>query len=311
MSFDLCVWDKCNNHCRMCTNPDRPWPAFDGSFDYDFESIITRLEKKKAEISGEDVIYLTGGEPTIHPQFRDILKYLHNNFPKQTVRLLSNGRSFSYEKYAAECLALVPGLEIEMSLYGPNAEVHDAVTRAPGSFAQSLAGLKNLLKHRAPGQNIGLRFVLTRASFQSLSEFFALVEKDLMAIDRLLIIFPEYEAQALKNQNNILITYQEMREELDKVKTQILELSKKIELRLYHWSLCQLPPILWPLAWKTWPAAEVTFTAACEKCSVKKYCVGIHKGYLSAVGDKEFASVTGNLEIIESGNEYNPIIPKL
>lgn len=307
MSFDICVWDKCNNRCRMCTNPDRPWPAFDGSFEYDYESLMERLEKKKDEIKNQDVIYLTGGEPTIHPQFREILQYLKNNFPSQIIRLLSNGRSFSYEKYAAECLALVPSFEIEMSLYGPNEKIHDAVTRAPGSFVQSLAGLKNLLRYRQVGQIIGLRFVITRDSYQYLEEFFSLFLRELSAVDRLIIIFPEYEAQAIKNLDNILLTYTEFAAYLFAQAENIKKVQELTELRLYHLPLCQLSKDFWPLTWKTWPESEVQFLPTCENCRVKKYCVGPQRGYLENVGDSEFKALATDFDIVETGDEFRPI----
>ncbi|MDO8261171.1 MAG: radical SAM protein [Candidatus Magasanikbacteria bacterium] len=307
MSFDLCLWGKCNNRCRMCTNPPAPWPAWDGSFEYDYDSIIARLENKKEEIKKSDSIYITGGEPTIHPRFKDILKYLNTNFPKQTKRLLSNGRSFSYEKYAQEILALEPDLEIDMSLYGPNALIHDAVTQAPGSFAQSCQGLKNLLINRSENQVVGLRFVLTRESYKSISEFLELVTKEFRQIDRLIIIFPEYEAKAIDNKSDIMIKYFELKPIVDNLFENILELSKLTEVRLYHFPLCAVDRKFWPLVWKTWPEHEVEFIEACQRCQMRKYCVGPHKGYLQNVGTDEFVPFSEHIEVEESGNVYRPV----
>jgi len=307
MAFDLCLWDKCNNRCRMCTNPPAPWPAWDGSFGYDYDSIIARLEKKSVEIKLSDSIYITGGEPTIHPRFRDILKYLKFNFPKQTKRLLSNGRSFSYEKYAQDILAIDPDLEIDMSLYGPNEKIHDAVTQAPGSFEQSRQGLKNLLRNKSVNQVIGLRFVLTRESYQNILEFLDLVKNDFSQIDRLIIIFPEYEAQAVKNMDDIMIKYREVKPLVNDVREKILTLSKLVETRLYHFPLCVIDRKFWPLVWKTWPENEVEFIEACDQCQMKKFCVGPHKGYLQNVGVDEFLPFLSRVEVEESGNVYRPI----
>ena len=307
MSFDLCLWDKCNNRCRMCTNPPAPWPAWDGSFVYDYDSIIARLDNKKDEIKKSDSIYITGGEPTIHPQFKDILKYLKINFSAQTKRLLSNGRSFSYEKYAQDILAIDDDLEIDMSLYGPSAEIHDAVTQAPGSFEQSRQGLKNLLKNRRANQVIGLRFVLTRESYQNIPEFLELVKNEFSQIERLVIIFPEYEAQAVKNKDNIMIKYSELKPIIDNIFESILDLSKLTEVRLYHFPLCTIDRKFWPLVWKTWPESEVEFVENCQKCQMKKYCVGPHKGYLENVGSDEFVPFVGLIEVEESGNIFKPI----
>lgn len=308
MSFDLCVWDKCNNRCLQCTNPDKPWPAFDGSLAYDYDSLVKRLQTKTEEIKKSDSIYITGGEPTIHPRFLDILNFLKTNFPKQVIKILTNGRAFAYEDYALDVLGTGENLEIDVSLYGSDENIHDAVTQAPGSFAQTVAGIKNLLKHKKKKQIIGLRFVLTHKSYQKVDEFLNLVKKEFSNLDRLIIIFPEYEAQAVKNQGKIMIKYSDVKSEMNSVILSIKNLSRIMEVRLYHFPLCVLDKGLWFFAWKTWPECEVEFLPVCEQCKYKKYCVGPHKGYNKHVGIDEFQAIVEKIEVKESGNKYKPIL---
>src|SRR3989339_1143910 len=183
--MDLCVWDKCNNRCLMCTNPEPPWPAWDGSLKYDYDAITKRLKKDKDRFLADDSIYITGGEPTIHPDFLRILDYLFCNFPKQKIKLLTNGRRFMYDDFAKKVLSLSRNFEIDLSVYGADSAVHDAVTRSRGSFVQTTAGLANILRFKDPAQVLGVRFVITGLSAAHTGDFLRmLVERGLGGLDR-------------------------------------------------------------------------------------------------------------------------------
>jgi radical SAM protein with 4Fe4S-binding SPASM domain len=61
------------------------------------------------------------------------------------VKVLTNATMITDE--IAAHLARAGVLEASISIYGPNAEVHDAVTDLPGSFARTLAGVERLRAH--------------------------------------------------------------------------------------------------------------------------------------------------------------------
>lgn len=302
--MDLCVWDLCNNKCLQCTNPDRPWPAWDNTLGYQYEDVIRRLEAYADRIRAEDSLYLSGGEPTLHPRFLDILKYIQRQFPDQTIKLLTNARRFVYDNFAREVMRVNRNFEIDVSLYGPNAEVHDQVTRAAGSFKQTLAGLENLLKHRLPGHAIGIRIVLTQKSYPFIRETLALLQEKYPQLDRVIVIFWEVEAQAIKNMEEVAYTYQDLFPYLEGVSALA---SGFRELRFYHFPLCGLPSELWPYAWRTLTEAEVAFLEACAHCSYQEYCLGIHKGYLENVETDFFKPIKNEYDIEPSLDKYRPI----
>lgn len=304
-SFDVCLYDKCNNRCLMCTNPEHPWPAWDGSFGYDYNSLIKRLKISKESINDSETIYLTGGEPTLHPKFIELILFLNKNHPKQIIKLLTNGRKFSYLDFAKNLLSISNNLEIELSLYGPNNIIHDKVTRAPGSFLQTISGLSNLLKLRKKGQKINLRFVITKYSYRYIKEVIKLVSKNFQQIDNLIIIFPEYEAQAIKNINSIKVNYDIVSKELVKCFS-LINIYKKV--RLYHFPLCVLSEKFWPYIWRTQPNNEMAFPKNCELCKYKKYCAGIHKGYLENFGYNIFSPIKKKIILKLSDDINHPII---
>lgn len=302
--MDICVWDKCNNRCLMCTNPDRPWPNWDGSFDYSFPAIKKRLEKIHKSISEDDSIYLSGGEPSLHPNFLDILKYLKKEFPAQRVKLLTNGRMMSYEKFTQKVMAINDNFEIDLSIYGGDAATHDKVTRSKGSFIQTLKGLENIITLKQPNQLIGTRFVITNLSYKHIEKFLSMIKNQYAQIDRVILIFWEIEHQAIKNFSDVKIDYQSVTEELNKASNFLTAFN---ELRLYHFPLCVVSSKLWPNIWRTLDKKDVKFLPACNQCQYKKHCLGIPISYLENMGDKKFLPITKKYKIKTSSDKFKPI----
>jgi len=289
----------------MCTNPDWPWPAWDGSFDYDYDSLIKRIEKSKDKIETFDSIYFSGGEPTLHPQFLDVLKYVGDNFPKQRIKLLTNGRKFLYPDFTKDTLRITDNLDIELSIYGPNKKVHQAVTRAPGSFEQTIKGLENLLKYKNKNQLVNVRYIITKLSYQYLEELLKLIKKRFSSVDRVMLIFWEIENQAAKNIKSVKVTYNQVRPEIEKISPLLRGFN---QIRLYHFPLCTLPEKTWPFIWRTLSEDGVVFAKNCQKCQYKKYCLGIPKDYSEIIGIKEFKPIKKDLTIKKINNIYNPIL---
>jgi len=305
--MDICVWDKCNNRCKFCSNPDLPWKS-DGTIKgdvYSYENLIAKLESPKFKELIGDYILMTGGEPTLQPRFLDILQYLSKNFSKQKIGVVTNGRLFSYRSFARKVLA-IRGLHLGISIYGHNARAHDSVTRAKGSFWQTVSGIKNILSLRDSGHQIEIRTVISGVSYKNLGKMIEFVCGQFPSIDRLVLIFPEYEGQAVKNIKETKVTYSQVTPELMKV----LPLFKKFKkIRLYHFPLCVLDPALWPYVWRTLPKEEVVFLPSCKNCSYRKYCLGIHKTYLKYVGEQEFKPIKENIKLIldKKNIKHHPI----
>jgi MoaA/NifB/PqqE/SkfB family radical SAM enzyme len=126
----------CNNRCTFCLDSE----AQDGSM-VPADAVRRRiLEGREA---GATRLILSGGEPTIHPDYLSFVK-AGRLAGYRWVQTISNGRMFSYAKFAQRALAA--GLdEATFSIHGHTPALHDALTGVPGSFDQALAGLKNLL----------------------------------------------------------------------------------------------------------------------------------------------------------------------
>lgn len=95
----------------------------------------------------------------------------HARERRLALRLFTNGLAVT-ERVARQIAALHP-LRVEVSLYGPDAELHEAVTRVRGSFARTCRGLKLL---HALGVHTVVKTPLLRANIRRCAELAALAE---------------------------------------------------------------------------------------------------------------------------------------
>ncbi len=126
----------CNNRCTFCLDTD----AQDGT-------VVPLADVKRRILAGVEEgatrLILSGGEPTIHPDFLAFVG-LGRQAGYRWIQTVTNGRMFSYGRFAAGAVAA--GLdEATFSMHGHTPALHDLLTGVPGAFVQALAGLKNLL----------------------------------------------------------------------------------------------------------------------------------------------------------------------
>jgi len=127
---------SCNNDCVFCYNRDRrPLSEPLGE-----QRVLDLVEE--ASDAGSVRLSFLGGEVTILPYFLRVLTSAGRRF--DSVGIGTNARRFKDPIFAAECAAA--GLtDVDVSLHGSTAAVHDATTRAKGSFDETIAGLRNLV----------------------------------------------------------------------------------------------------------------------------------------------------------------------
>ena len=128
---------KCNNRCIFCLDSE----VQDGSV-IPFSEIQNQLIEGRKEKF--DRLILSGGEPTLHPQFLEIVKE-GKKLGYKKIQVISNGRMFMYKDFLME--GVRNGIsEITFSIHGHTPEIHDRLTQIEGSFFQSILGLRNALK---------------------------------------------------------------------------------------------------------------------------------------------------------------------
>lgn len=302
---DICIWNKCNNKCIMCTNPDEFLPNIGISKKEIFKQ-LNRLRLRSLSQEKQSDFLLTGGEPTINPNLFHILSYLRKNHPNSRILLLSNGRMFAYENFTKKILQF-DNLDLALPIHGFNARSHDSITRTPGSFSDLISGLKNIKSYKKNHQ-IEIRIILTKATYRNLIKITRFIVKNIPWADRLVYIFMEIEGQAAKNIQTIGLKFSNIKiENLQRIIT--LARNNYNDVRLYHFPLCVIPRNLWKYAWRTLPKEEVTFLKKCGFCDYKKLCLGIHTNYIKLYGSAEFNPIKKKYNLILNRNNYHhPIL---
>ena len=299
--MDICFWNKCNNRCLMCTNPNDFWE----SNIYTEEFLKKRLAQLADRDQEGDSILLTGGEPTIHPKFLEVLRFISREYPDRRIDLLTNGRRFVYEDFAREVMR-VPNLMVAIPLHGCDAKTHEKITRSPGSFEQAKKGIANILKFRQnySGQILEIRTVISRLNYRQTGKILKMIADEFPSADRAVVIFLEVEGQAADNFKTVGLKYADYQPYFKNLEPFV---DKFREFRLYHFPLCVLPQKLWPYAWRTLPLHEVAYLPTCRDCRYQDVCLGVHKGYLAQVGSKEFKAIKKEVKIKKTGNFYHPL----
>ncbi|MBI5651001.1 MAG: radical SAM protein [Chloroflexi bacterium] len=143
--LDLELTERCNNDCiHCCIN----LPAHDANTR---AREMTTAQIKDILHQAADLgclrVRFTGGEPLLRPDFEEL--YLFARRLGMKVLLFTNARLIT--EHLADLFARIPPrVEIEITVYGMTRESYEAVSRAPGSFAQFWRGVHLLLERNIP-----------------------------------------------------------------------------------------------------------------------------------------------------------------
>ncbi|MEJ2208625.1 MAG: radical SAM protein [Anaerolineae bacterium] len=177
VSFYLELTSTCQNHCPSCGNvfvtaegrlqgeaPVREHRGGGACLPAStWQKILDRLAPYAFRLK------LTGGEPTLHPEFETIVEQVAAlDIP---FSLLTNGR-WPRARRVVDLLKGVPRFEgVLISLHGPDAAHHQAFTHTPGSFEQALVGMRLAVSAGLPAS---LSCVITAHNWHMVDEMLQL-----------------------------------------------------------------------------------------------------------------------------------------
>jgi SynChlorMet cassette radical SAM/SPASM protein ScmF len=139
-SLYMYIAGSCNLACRHCwISPTYEPDNSKGQF---LELEYIKKAVTEAKPLGLSSVKLTGGEPTLHPQFRKIVEYLDNE--NINILIETNGTLVDF-KLAGYLKSKKWVTFISVSLDGATAETHENLRGVSGSFDRTVAGIKNLV----------------------------------------------------------------------------------------------------------------------------------------------------------------------
>lgn len=170
-SLHIAVSDTCNNSCVFCLN-SRVNGKIDGKTnrDFDWDEIKNAIDKGYYQSELRE-LQITIAEPTLGPHLVDAVDYA-KNLGYSWISMNTNGRRL-YQNNLIEKLLHAGLNQIELSIHGPNSDIHDTLVQRKGAFAEIAKGLE-IMKTLRSAYNFRLNFlyVITSVNLPCIEEMF-------------------------------------------------------------------------------------------------------------------------------------------
>jgi cyclic pyranopterin phosphate synthase len=155
----------CNNNCIFCMEEDRDGRYVTNSATTD-DTVRWILDANP----GCEEVCFTSGEPTTNkalPKWVAMAKARGVS----TVSVMTNGRALSYERYTKGLVAAGMN-KFYVSIHGHDKRLHEGLTRTPGSFEQTVAGLRVAASLERYGVALHTSTVVTRRNLPHVGDIY-------------------------------------------------------------------------------------------------------------------------------------------
>ncbi len=292
---------SCNNNCVMCSVK----PKSKNFPDRTTQEIIKDLIKGRKK--NYERVEFTGGEPTIRKDILYLIKQARNLGYKE-IAISTNGRLLSYKSF---CDKLVKqGLNrITFTLHAHKKQLHDIISCTPGSFEQTLAGIKNALNYK--NLLISVNTVIFKSNYQHIFQIGKFIHSLGVPQWNILDLIPD--GYAKKRYKLLYVKMTELSDVLSGLKPLLNDFQS---ITFFDFPLCVFPPDMLnneranfvtaqgrleitkqigysPKRFSTDSTEEFPTDIhkerinICQDCIFSKECAGIWKDYLNLSGDEE------------------------
>ena len=281
----------CNQSCRFCFVSTHLPEAGDAAVRTAILSAAARGVK----------ITLSGGEPTLSPRLVEYVR-LAKAHSKMPVLLQTNAIRLD-DPALAQALSDAGLDEAFISLHGTTAEISDAVTSAPGTFARTVVGVDNL--YRTGTVRIVLNFVLCKTNASNLPEYVRFVAARWPRVF-LNVSFVAPSTDVVPREEEFIPRYSDV---LPFIEEGLREASRLgVEMGGFE-SMCGIPLCLVPASIDGYfrlaeippgfDRGEFVKTATCQSCALEASCYGLRRGYLDLHGAGELRAISRSTERTE------------
>jgi MoaA/NifB/PqqE/SkfB family radical SAM enzyme len=209
--FEMRACFECNNRCIHCFNEDikRTYKAL----------ALEELFKYVDKLTTEEMVVVTGGEPTMRKDLLDLLKYIKEK--GKLVHLHTNGVRLSDKKYLER---LIPFIDLlTLPIHSSNYDIFDSITRVKGSANKTVKAFRNLVQ--IDKITIVTQTVINQLNYKTLLDTFDMIQ-DISPGIRMILTFPhpkssafsksvvpmfseikEYVCEVLKKYSNLILTH--------------------------------------------------------------------------------------------------------
>lgn len=305
-SMYLALGYRCNHRCYFCPCGNNAVKTAAAST----EDMLRAIEQGVKE-QGVKHITLSGGEPTLHPDFHTILRRCAEL--ELQIGLLTNGDTFHKMENVERFFDGIPRqyIHITTALHSHQPEPHDRVTGAPGSFARSVQGLLNVMSQ---GLQVTVKQVISRWNYRQLPDFVDFCFREFGPRVSMTLCGMDFCGMQAEQISTVAAPYSEIGPRLEKALDLVMSLRQQFHA-FPHFSVADLPlccvdPYYWEFFAKVSRSTLTQYSApadsqghvkssfgstndcdiffeACRNCCVAEHCPGVWRTAYQYFGESE------------------------
>lgn len=188
-TMDLRLGNLCNLSCITCNSyssnyfyklEDKGMYLFDGQADHrwkhngSWEENPENMQQIFNNLHNIDLLYFTGGEPTINPGMRDVLKYCVDNNLNDNISLELNTNCTNANK---EFIDLISNFKVRWYFSIDAVGDLNNVIRYPGKYEQLMKNIQTILKTNKKGDVFVFTPTISIFNFFKLDKYIAEINK--------------------------------------------------------------------------------------------------------------------------------------
>lgn len=261
----LFLTGQCNSNCAMCPYATRqrvhgePMPI---------EELLAYVELMNPEA---DYVCLTGGEPTLLGEgFLTVLGAVRAHFKCALVHILTNGRTFAYPDFFEAYHHVRPWQTLlGIPLHAANAEAHDRISGARGSFEQTARGLRHCLQAR---EHVELRVVTSALNAHQLGDLAHFIGRNFPTVNCVCLMGLEMMGNAMIHRRDVWLGYDQLMPRVEAAADILL--SYGIAPRLFNYPLCKVNERYHAIYHRSITPGKVRYKPECAHCAKREACGG-------------------------------------
>lgn len=300
----MAIWYRCNQACKGCPCSRN----VDKGKNMTFENVKALTEKALQNADEPISVTLSGGEPTLHPDFMKIMRYFRSK--DVYVTILTNAEKFFDTDFCDEFLSNISifRTRIVTTIHSSHAEIHEEQNQSKGSFIKSVSGLKYLFNK---GIGISIKHCITSVNYKDTLGFVKFVDKEFHPSVDIQLFGLDYCGLTKEQADKLYCHYAVMQPEIESALDASIEMMGRNGRRttVHNIPLCWVDPYYWSLFELTSkksnyefyfdPASEKSdfgddsgrYSKECENCYVNEICPGTYKSLFEYFGDGAVAKV--------------------
>ncbi|HET6585844.1 MAG TPA: redoxin domain-containing protein [Nannocystaceae bacterium] len=292
---DLKTGTTCNSNCVFCVIGDQ---LFTG--DRTTEDCIAELRASRATC--DDVVF-TGAEVTIRPDFFTLVRAA-TRLGYERIQIQTNGRMFAYREFCERAIAAGAN-EFSPAIHGHEAQLHDGLTRAPGSFVQITTAMRHLAEL---DQRVVTNTVITKQNAKHLPALARLLVE--LGVAQYQLAFPHPTGHAARHFRGIVPRMAEIAPYVHEALR--IGIAAGVPCMAEAMPYCLMPGLEPQVGELHIPATEIVYDGyvvpdyatdrmdrgkvrfpQCASCRFEPICEGPWREYPATLGSDEFVPVAG------------------